>query len=89
MHSEEKWILDTDCGIDDAQAVFIALKHLDLVAITTVSGNTSAHNAAINVSIIQSTKGKKIPIFTGSEHPILNKPNHIGEIHGHDGFGGM
>ena len=89
MQSLEKWILDTDCGIDDAQAVFIAIKHLNLVAITTVSGNTSALHAAKNVSIILGIKGNKTPIYIGSEHPILNNPNHIGNIHGHDGFGGM
>lgn len=50
--SEEVWIVDTDCGVDDAQAVLIALRHLNVVAFTAVSGNTSARNAAMNVSII-------------------------------------
>ena len=37
-----KWIVDTDCGVDDAQALMIALKYLDVVAITTVSGSVDA-----------------------------------------------
>ena len=39
-----KWILDTDWGLDDAQAVLLALNYIDLVAITWVNGNTTVDN---------------------------------------------
>lgn len=85
----ERWILDTDCGIDDAQAVFLALKHLDLAAITTCGGNTSASNAARNTSIICGIKQKEVPIYVGATRGILKPAKHIGDIHGEDGFGNM
>ena len=45
-----KFLIDTDCGIDDAECVFTSIFHLDVVAITTVMGNTTVKKAAINVS---------------------------------------
>ena len=44
------FIIDTDCGIDDAECIFTSLYHLNVVAITTVMGNTSTEKASINVS---------------------------------------
>ena len=31
MDNSTKWILDTDCGLDDAQAVLLAIHYLDVV----------------------------------------------------------
>ena len=44
--------MDTDCGVDDAQALMIALKYLDVVAITTVSGSVDAAQVAANASVV-------------------------------------
>jgi len=71
MESKESWIIDTDCGVDDAQAIFLAIKYLNVVAITTVTGNCSAANAAVNTSIILGSKGKDIPIYIGQECPMV------------------
>jgi inosine-uridine nucleoside N-ribohydrolase len=40
-----KIIIDTDAGLDDAQAILMALASddVEVVAITTVMGNTGAH----------------------------------------------
>ena len=48
---KQKFWIDTDCGVDDAHAIFIALAHPDVevVGISTVAGNTSAAQAAKNV----------------------------------------
>lgn len=40
---KRKVVIDTDCGVDDAVAISMALKHpsIDVIAITCVAGNTS------------------------------------------------
>jgi inosine-uridine nucleoside N-ribohydrolase len=43
-------LIDTDCGIDDAECIFTSLYYLEVVAITTVMGNTTVENAATNVA---------------------------------------
>ena len=46
-----KVIIDTDAGIDDAQAIMMALSddRVEVCAITTVCGNTSVDNVVTNV----------------------------------------
>lgn len=44
-------IIDTDCGIDDAQAIMMALAapDVEILAITCVFGNTAVDNVCQNV----------------------------------------
>ena len=85
-----RWILDSDAGTDDAQAIFIAMRHLDLAAITCVSGNTGIENVVKNVGILTGIKGRTdIPIFKGCGHPLVKEIINVGDIHGADGFGGQ
>ena len=48
---KKKLLINTDAGIDDAQAILMALKNpdLDVVAITTSHGNTEEHHICRNV----------------------------------------
>ncbi len=48
----KKVILDVDTGIDDAIGIMLAVKSeaLDVVGITTVSGNVSLETATTNYS---------------------------------------
>lgn len=48
----KKIIIDTDVGIDDAQAILLALADLktDVIAITCIGGNTSLENGNVEVS---------------------------------------
>lgn len=87
MDSGIKWILDTDCGVDDMQAILLALDNLDLLAITCVSGNADVSYVVKNVAIIQGLKGTSIPIYEGCARPILKKMRYATEYHGIDGFG--
>lgn len=43
------WVIDTDCGFDDAFAIMLMLKHVNVVAITTLAGNTGLENVNANV----------------------------------------
>lgn len=49
--SKKQVIIDTDCGIDDAQAVLMALAapNIEVLAITCVFGNTAVENVCQNV----------------------------------------
>ena len=52
QRTKRKFLIDTDAGLDDAQAILMALSHgndIDVVAITTVHGNASANQVSLNV----------------------------------------
>ena len=50
MDVRRKFIFDTDPGIDDTQAIFIGLKHFEVLAFTTVAGNTEIDQININLA---------------------------------------
>ena len=85
-------MIDTDCGVDDAVALWFALEDpgLDVVAVTTVFGNGSAATAAQNVHRILHAAGREdVPIALGAEDPLGDAPSlrHPDFIHGTDGVG--
>lgn len=49
--SKKLVIIDTDCGIDDAQAIFMALAapNLQVLGVTCVFGNSDIKNVCQNV----------------------------------------
>ena len=51
MAGRRKLIIDSDAGVDDANAILMALgsPDVDVIAITTVSGNTTAPQSGRNV----------------------------------------
>ncbi|GAB1607795.1 inosine-uridine preferring nucleoside hydrolase-like isoform X2 [Argonauta hians] len=87
----KKIIIDTDPGIDDAQAILIALgkdSNVDIVALTTVQGNVPVKNTSLNaLRLLKVANRQDIPVFQGCENPMLQAPHHAGYYHGEDGFG--
>lgn len=52
MTSKRKFIIDTDAGIDDAQAIFMALTYpqeVDVIALTCTHGNVKCDQVTLNV----------------------------------------
>jgi purine nucleosidase len=97
MAEKELWLVDTDCGVDDAQALVLALSHTeslnyDIVAITTTVGNTVVDHVDKNVAEVLRICGREdIPIHRGATHPIIRDRNELfgaAEIHGNDGMNG-
>ncbi|KAK6195642.1 hypothetical protein SNE40_001027 [Patella caerulea] len=93
MSSEEKQLLviDTDAGLDDAQAILMALAapHVEVVGITTVSGNVNSKQVSKNVlRLLKAVNKLEIPVYTSSERTITGwqKPDDY-NYHGYDGFG--
>jgi purine nucleosidase len=76
MPMTTKILLDTDIGsdIDDAVALAYLLgnRQCDLLGITTVTGQ--AHKRAELADALCRAAGRSIPIFPGSEHPLLAAP---------------
>src|SRR5580700_4258588 len=85
-------IIDTDPGIDDAMAIFLALRspELKVEAITPVAGNVpldlSLRNALRLVEIAERTD---VPVAAGASHPLLRRLATAGHVHGVNGLAGV
>jgi inosine-uridine nucleoside N-ribohydrolase len=89
----KKVLIDTDCGVDDAIAIMIALAspaEVSVLGITTVSGNVPITNVVDNVLRLLSFLGRtEIPVFRGASRPLVEPPHHASEVHGANGLGGL
>jgi inosine-uridine nucleoside N-ribohydrolase len=67
-----KYIIDTDPGHDDAMAIMLAIKAgLDILAVTTVAGNSSIKNVTKNAEYVLDLLWRRdIPIYSGSGRPL-------------------
>jgi purine nucleosidase len=83
-------IIDTDAGIDDAQAIMMALTHpgTAIEAITTVTGNVHVDQVTHNVFTVLDVMHAAVPVYRGADQPLLpgNWQPEAG-IHGEDGLG--
>ncbi|HLZ62313.1 MAG TPA: nucleoside hydrolase [Ktedonosporobacter sp.] len=83
-------ILDTDPGIDDALALFLALAspEVELVAVTTVSGNVGVDQTTRNALALLALTGRTdIPVACGSSLPLVRQPVDAAYVHGLNGIG--
>jgi inosine-uridine nucleoside N-ribohydrolase len=83
-------LLDVDTGIDDAQAILLALRspELDIEGITTVCGNIDVNQASMNtLKILDLANITDLPVARGASHPLTVAPCHVPLIHGSDGLG--
>lgn len=88
-----KIIIDTDPGIDDAMAIFLALKspELDLLGLTTIFGNVRTPRATLNALKLLDIAGRPdIPVAQGANHALIhNFDSPAEEVHGADGQGNL
>lgn len=86
----EKIILDCDPGHDDAIAILLAAAspEIDLLGITTVSGNHTVDNVTRNALSVCTAFGIRVPVARGSERPILIDQIIADAIHGETGLDG-
>ncbi len=85
--------IDCDPGVDDALALayLLATPAVNIVGVGTVSGNTSAAQAARNALDLLGVAGRDdIPVAVGA-HDHLDHPYDGGapHVHGDNGFGGV
>jgi purine nucleosidase len=82
-------LIDTDPGIDDAVALALASKlpELNVVAITTVHGNTNVDRGTRNARLVAGIAGINAPIIPGAAAPLVREPRDARETHGPEGLG--
>ncbi|XP_058471201.1 inosine-uridine preferring nucleoside hydrolase isoform X3 [Solea solea] len=86
----KKLLVDVDCGVDDAQAIMLALAapNVRLLGITCVHGNTNVENVCKNtLRVLKACHRLEIPVFKGAAKPILGNILNAGHFHGQDGLG--
>jgi purine nucleosidase len=84
-----KLVLDTDGGVDDAQALMMLVaggRAPD--AITTTFGNVGLEQATRNILDTLSVLGSDIPVHAGAARPLVQPIIDAKQIHGADGLGG-
>ena len=87
---KRKVIIDCDPGIDDSLAILLALnsEELEVLGITTVSGNVPARMGAKNaLKLLQIASRLDIPVYVGEEVPLKRELVTAQDTHGEDGIG--
>uniref|UniRef100_T1J6D6 Mediator of RNA polymerase II transcription subunit 15 n=1 Tax=Strigamia maritima TaxID=126957 RepID=T1J6D6_STRMM len=86
-------VIDTDCGVDDALAILLAVVHpgVKVKAITCCFGNTNLANVWGNVfRVLKICNRTDIPVYVGCDRNILGSDIiDAGGFHGDDGFGNI
>ncbi|XP_032879133.1 inosine-uridine preferring nucleoside hydrolase-like [Amblyraja radiata] len=88
--TKKLFLLDVDCGVDDAQAIMMALAapHVQVLGITCCHGNTSINNVCRNVlRVLKVCHKSEIPVYRGADVSLLGKELNAHLYHGKDGLG--
>ena len=85
----EHFLIDTDTASDDAVALVMALKHpqVRVEAITVVAGNLPVDQAVQNALYTVELCNATVPVYRGSEKPLLRALATAQNVHGQDGMG--
>lgn len=82
-------IIDCDPGHDDAMAILLGARVLDLKGLTTVHGNVSLSQTTLNArKIVELGDLTAIPIAAGLDRPLVRDVVHAPEVHGETGMDG-
>ncbi|XP_039998263.1 inosine-uridine preferring nucleoside hydrolase-like isoform X3 [Xiphias gladius] len=87
---KKKLIIDVDTGVDDAQAIMVALAapSVEILGITCCHGNTTLDHACKNtLRVLKVCNRLDIPVYRGCAEPLLARKLHAGDFHGKDGLG--
>ncbi len=84
-------ILDCDPGHDDAIALLLALAspELELIGVTTVSGNQTLDKTTANALRVLEFAGRAdIPVHAGADRPFIRRRDVAAHVHGESGLDG-
>jgi inosine-uridine nucleoside N-ribohydrolase len=88
-----KIIIDTDPGVDDAMAIFLALRspEVSVIGLTTIFGNVHTDLATVNALRLLEIAGRSdIPVAHGAGAPLTRAyAGPVPFIHGDDGQGNV
>jgi len=87
-NTNEKWIIDTDPGVDDSFAILLALSALgeNLIALSIENGNVGIDTCFINAKKICAVKKKHVPIYKGVTLNLSGINLNASSVHGLDGL---
>ena len=89
MSDKRKVILDCDPGIDDAFAIMLAARRLDVLGVTTIGGNCALETVTKNALKALELVGRPdIPVYAGHSRPTVAELVTATQFHGADGLGG-
>ncbi len=82
-------VLDCDPGHDDAFAIMLAAKRLDVLGITTVGGNQLLEKVTVNaLKVLEVTGMTHIPLYPGHPRPMVGELVTAPQFHGESGMDG-
>lgn len=91
MIHARKVVIDTDPGIDDALAIFLALAspEIEVLGLTSVFGNAAVEVTTRNALMLLEIAGRPdIPVAAGADRPLAGRyAGAVPHIHGADGQG--
>ncbi|XP_013792393.1 inosine-uridine preferring nucleoside hydrolase-like isoform X3 [Limulus polyphemus] len=90
--SKNIMVIDTDCGVDDALAIMMAVSHDDwkVLCITCCYGNVNLNQVCQNVMRTLVVCGKhEVPVYKGCEKALVSNELLGSDYHSKDGFGGV
>jgi inosine-uridine nucleoside N-ribohydrolase len=88
----QRIIIDTDPGVDDAMAIFLALRspELKVEAITAVSGNVPLAFTLPNaLRLVEIAGHPEVPVAGGAAFPLVRRLVTAAYVHGNNGLGGV
>ncbi len=91
MNKKIPVIIDCDTGIDDAGALMMACasERLEILAVTTVSGNVGLEHTHPNTMNLLNLLGRpEIPVAKGADRPLVRPPMKASAVHGFNGLRG-
>lgn len=91
-NNKRKVIFDCDPGLDDALALLLAIASddLEILAVTTIAGNSTIDNTTQNaLDLLQFYGRPDIPVARGNANPILGNFSMGAHVHGQRGIGSV
>ena len=90
LNTASRVIIDMDGGIDDALALILGLRspEMEIVGITSVSGNVPVNQATLNALRVVELLGRPdVWVSQGLTRPLVRDPIRAYKFHGRDGLG--
>ncbi|MCC6905652.1 MAG: nucleoside hydrolase [Anaerolineae bacterium] len=85
----KRFVIDTDTGVDDAEALLMAFGHPDVTieAIVSVAGNVGVDKTTPNVLKVLDAVGRDVPVYRGCDRALVFRKPNAEDAHGSDGLG--
>lgn len=91
MQGANPVLIDTDPGLDDAIALWLALASPELapLAVSVTGGNVGLDLTLRNARAVVGLSGRDVPVHAGADRPLIGRHAEAAHVHGADGLGGV